>query len=152
MAKKDKLLTELLASKAALELKVETQTSVLDDMERRLNDIDKTNRKLEEQRIKTTTEYSTMKTNLEDLQSRFNEIESENHELSSKNRSLDNELDSARCELAELRTKCAALADNENVSQNVAETLDEFRSAYRQLNDGKLVEAQEQASRLVLVV
>lgn len=146
------MLTELLASKAALELKVETQTSVLDDMERRLNDIDKTNRKLEEQRIKTTTEYSTMKTNLEDLQSRFNEIESENHELSSKNRSLDNELDSARCELAELRTKCAALADNENVSQNVAETLDEFRSAYRQLNDGKLVEAQEQASRLVLVV
>lgn len=147
MEKKNKLLTELHASKAALELKVQTQTTVFEDMEKRLNDIDKTNRKLEEQRIKTTSEYSTMKTNFEELQSRFNEIESENQTLSTKNRSLDEELDGARCELAELRTKCSALAENEKVSQNVAGTLDEFRAAYLQLDNQQLVQAREQITR-----
>ncbi|KAI6183488.1 hypothetical protein M3Y97_00494500 [Aphelenchoides bicaudatus] len=148
LEKKDKLILELHASKVALELKVQTQSSVYEDMEKRLNNADKVCRKLEEQRIKATSEAEAMKTNLEELQLRFNRIEFEKQTFSAENHELTSDLEKVRHEAAELQSKCEMLAKNENVSETVANTLEEFRSACSQMNNDQLKQATEQIESL----
>lgn len=150
IAKKNDLLVQLTASKESLELKIQTQTTIVEDMQKRLNDIDKTNRKLEEQRIKATSEQSGLKSSLETLQSRFNEIESENQALNDVNSTLTSDLNIAQCELAELRIRCTALSENQQVSQMVSTTLNDFRSAYLEKDNTELVQTQTQLERYIL--
>lgn len=144
MTQKNELIVQLHASKEALELKVQTQSTVLEDMEKRLNEIDKTNRKLDEQRIKVEAEHSAVKSNLDSLQSRFSEIDAENRKYTSTNQELSSELEAARCELAELRVKCESLIENENISQTITQTLDEFRDVYLQMDNAQLEQTKEQ--------
>lgn len=144
ITQKNELVVQLHASKEALELKVQTQSTVLDDMEKRLNEVDKTNRKLDEQRIKTSAENTALKSSLDTLQTRFTDIDSQNRNYTSTNQELSSTLETARCELAELRVRCEALVDNEAVTQNVSSALDEFRSAYQQMDKTQLKETREQ--------
>jgi archaellum component FlaC len=113
-------------------------------MEKRLNEVDKTNRKLDEQRIKTSAENTALKSSLDTLQTRFTDIDSQNRNYTSTNQELSSTLEAARCELAELRVRCEALVDNEAVTQNVSSALDEFRSAYQQMDKTQLKETREQ--------
>ncbi|KAI6194831.1 hypothetical protein M3Y96_01166800 [Aphelenchoides besseyi] len=144
IAQKNELIGQLHSTKETLELKVQTQTEVVEAMEKRLNELDKLNRKFNEQKQKAVTELQTMKAKYDSMQMRFNELETENRNYTTLKRTMDTELDLSRQELAQLRSRVQMLQDNESVAMTVTTALNEFRSAYTKMDSAQFVETKEQ--------
>ncbi|KAI6175405.1 hypothetical protein M3Y97_00685200 [Aphelenchoides bicaudatus] len=100
-------------------------------------------RKLEEQRVKATTESNVLKADLEELRLRFDQAESEKQALSAENYALTSDLEKVRHEATELRSTCEVLAKNDHVSETAANTLQEFCSASSQMGNDQLKQATE---------
>ncbi|KAI6197406.1 hypothetical protein M3Y94_01220200 [Aphelenchoides besseyi] len=148
IAQKNELIGQLHSTKETLELKVQTQTEVVEAMEKRLNELDKLNRKFNEQKQKAVTELQTVKAKFDSMQMRFNELETENRNYTTLKRTMDTELDVSRQELAQLRSRVQMLQENESVVMTVTTALNEFRSAYTKMDSAQFAETKEQLQKV----
>ncbi|KAI6232905.1 hypothetical protein M3Y99_00977400 [Aphelenchoides fujianensis] len=138
------------SSKEALELKVQAQTEMVETMEKRLGELDKLNRKLDEQKQKAVVEHQTLKAKFDAGIGALQRDGGREQELSrtTLKRTLETELDGARRELAQLRSRVQMLQDNESVSATVTRALAEFRAAYTKMDSEQYAETKKQLQKV----